>query len=83
MVPDNEDLYVEQLFETKKELQESVHLIVLKYNFEFRVKKSNRSLLTLSCVNDSCSWRLQATKMDTNECFVIHKYTRERGSLSQ
>jgi hypothetical protein len=77
VAPDDEDLQVEQLFETKKDLQEAVHRLALKYNFEFKVKKSNKSLLTVACVEDSCNWRLRATKMDTNECFVIRKYLRE------
>lgn len=77
VVPDEEDLYVEQLFETKKALQEAVHLLALKFNFEFKVKKSNKSLLTVVCVDDSCRWRLRGTKMDTNENFVVRKYIRE------
>ncbi|CAA3031907.1 cytochrome P450 93A3-like, partial [Olea europaea subsp. europaea] len=77
VAPDDEDLQVGQLFETKKDLQEAVHRLALKYNFEFKVKKSNKSLLTVACVEDSCNWRLRATKMDTNECFVIRKYLRE------
>lgn len=44
---DDDDLYVKQLFETKKDLQEVMHQIVLNYNFEFKVKKSNKSLLTI------------------------------------
>ncbi|CAA3016806.1 cytoplasmic tRNA 2-thiolation 2, partial [Olea europaea subsp. europaea] len=45
IVPDDDDLYVEQLFGTKKDLQEAVHQIALKHNFEFKVKKSNKVAL--------------------------------------
>lgn len=76
-VPDDEDLYVEQLFETKKDLQEAVHRIALRHNFEFKVKKSDKSTYTIICIDDSCQWRLRATKIDTNEFFVIRKYARE------
>ncbi|KAL2484797.1 Uncharacterized protein Adt_29553 [Abeliophyllum distichum] len=36
VIPDVEDLHVDQLFDQKKDLQEAVHLIVLKHNFEFK-----------------------------------------------
>lgn len=77
VAPDDDDLHVEQQFVTKADLQVAVHELALKFNFEFKVKKSNKSLLTLVCVNDNCHWRLRATKMETNESFVVHKYTRE------
>lgn len=75
-VPEDEDLYVEQLFETRKDLQEAVHRITLRHNFEFKVKKSDKSTYTIICIDDSCHWRLRATKMDTNEFFVIRKCAR-------
>ncbi|XP_022847476.1 uncharacterized protein LOC111369964 isoform X2 [Olea europaea var. sylvestris] len=77
VVPNDEDVYVEQLFESKKDLQEAMHRIALKHNFEFKVKKSNKSTYTIICIDDSCHWHLRATKMDTNELFVIRKYARE------
>lgn len=53
VVSDDENLYIEQLFETKKDLQEAVHMIALKHNFEFKVKKSNKSIYTIICIDDS------------------------------
>jgi hypothetical protein len=77
VVPDDEDLHVDQLFDTKRDLQEAAHRIAMKHNFEFKVKKSNKSTYTIICVDNNCSWRLSATKMDTNEFFVVRKYARE------
>lgn len=54
-----------------------MHTIALKYNFEYKVKKSNKTVYTIVCVDDNCSWFLQAMKMDTNELFEFHKYERE------
>ncbi|KAL2471978.1 Uncharacterized protein Adt_40114 [Abeliophyllum distichum] len=71
VIPNVEDLHVDRLFDKKKDLQEVVHLIVLKHNFEFKVKKSNKTLYTLACVDGSCKWRLRATKFDTSDIFVI------------
>ncbi|KAL2464868.1 Uncharacterized protein Adt_40719 [Abeliophyllum distichum] len=71
VIPDVEDLHVDQLFDKKKDMQEAVHLIVLKHNFEFKVKKSNKTVYTLACVDGSCKWRLRAMKFDTSDIFVI------------
>lgn len=77
MVLDDEDLHVKKLFETNKELQKAMYWMSLKHNFEFEVNKSNKSLLTIVCVDHNCCWRLQGTKIDTNELFVVCKYARE------
>ncbi|XP_022893831.1 uncharacterized protein LOC111408289 [Olea europaea var. sylvestris] len=77
VVPDDEDLHVDQLFDAKRDLQEAMYQIAMRRNFEFKVKKSNKSTYTIICVDNNCSWRLSATKMDTNEFFVVRKYARE------
>ncbi|XP_022897677.1 uncharacterized protein LOC111411369 [Olea europaea var. sylvestris] len=37
VVPDDEDLHVDQLFDTKRDLQEAAHRIAMKHNFEFKL----------------------------------------------
>lgn len=62
VVFDDENLYIKQVFPTKKDLLEVMHQIALKCKFMFKVKKLNKSFLTIICVDDSWSWSLQATK---------------------
>ncbi|KAK6160922.1 hypothetical protein DH2020_004303 [Rehmannia glutinosa] len=77
VVPIDIGLNVDQVFDTKKELQEVVHMIALKYNFQFKTKKSNKNVYTIVCVDENCKWRLHATKFKDSDYFQIRKYTPE------
>ncbi|KAL5559202.1 hypothetical protein UlMin_035413 [Ulmus minor] len=47
----------------------------MKGNFEFRTRKSNRSLWVIECIDPNCSWRLRASKIVPESTkFVIRKY---------
>ncbi|KAL5569114.1 hypothetical protein UlMin_025689 [Ulmus minor] len=47
----------------------------MKGNFEFRTRKSNRSLWVIRCIDPNCSWRLRASKIVPKSTkFVIRKY---------
>ncbi|KAL5543618.1 hypothetical protein UlMin_007402 [Ulmus minor] len=47
----------------------------MKGNFEFRTRKSNRSLWVIECIDLNCSWRLRASKIVPESTkFVIRKY---------
>ena len=68
-------MYESQYFSNKKELKNKLTEIVLKGNFEFRMRKSNSWLWVIECVDPSYSWRVHASKIAPNSVyFVIHKY---------
>ncbi|KAL5540375.1 hypothetical protein UlMin_045220 [Ulmus minor] len=47
----------------------------MKGNFEFRTRKSNRSLWVIECIDPNCSWKLRASKIIPESTkFVIRKY---------
>ncbi|KAK6160902.1 hypothetical protein DH2020_004283 [Rehmannia glutinosa] len=71
------DLQPGRVFSTKKELQEAIHFLALKHNFEFKVKKSNKEVYTVVCVDENCKWRLRAIKFHESEFFEIRKYMHE------
>ncbi|XP_062075857.1 uncharacterized protein LOC133779983 [Humulus lupulus] len=59
----DEDVFcVGQYFVDKKELKMNVHMLALRRNFEFKVKKSNKKLVVLVCVDPNYKWRIRATK---------------------
>ncbi|KAL6536104.1 hypothetical protein OROHE_012948 [Orobanche hederae] len=70
-IPEGEDIKAKQLFSTKKALTEKLQLLALKFHFEFKVKKSDKSVYTIVCVDENCGWRLRATKMKNSEIFVL------------
>ncbi|KAL5557981.1 hypothetical protein UlMin_034192 [Ulmus minor] len=72
---DGSDLHEGKYFNTKKDLKRKLSDIAMKGNFEFRTRKSNRSLWVIECINPNCSWRLRASKIVPESTkFVIRKY---------
>ncbi|XP_062085351.1 uncharacterized protein LOC133791437 [Humulus lupulus] len=74
----DEDVFcVGQYFVDKKELKMKVHMLAIRQNFEFKVKKSNKKLVVLVCVDPNCKWRIRATKTCATGLFVIRKHCNE------
>ncbi|XP_062085352.1 uncharacterized protein LOC133791438 [Humulus lupulus] len=74
----DEDVFcVGQYFVDKKELKMKVHILAIRRNFEFKVKKSNKKLVVLICVDPNCKWRIRATKTCATGLFVIRKHCNE------
>ncbi|KAL5581296.1 hypothetical protein UlMin_013738 [Ulmus minor] len=72
---DGSDLHEGKYFNTKKDLKRKLSDIAMKGNFEFRTRKSNRSLWVIECIDPNCSWRLRASKIVPESTkFVIRKY---------
>ncbi|KAL5538211.1 hypothetical protein UlMin_045403 [Ulmus minor] len=72
---DGSDLHEGKYFNTKNDLKRKLSDIAMKGNFEFRTRKSNRSLWVIECIDPNCSWRLRALKIVPESTkFVIRKY---------
>lgn len=63
-----------QMFENKLDLKTKLHLYAMKNNFEFKVKKSGTKEWYISCIDDKCSWRLRARKLEKSEMFEIRRF---------
>ncbi|CAA3012848.1 uncharacterized protein LOC111398915 [Olea europaea var. sylvestris] len=72
---DTGDVQVNKLYKSKKELQTKLHMLALRKNFEFKVKKSNKNIFTVICINDDCQWRLRATKLRESNFFLVRKFS--------
>ncbi|KAL5564873.1 hypothetical protein UlMin_028037 [Ulmus minor] len=72
---DGLDLHEGKYFSSKKDLKRKLSNIAMKGNFEFRTRKSNRSLWVIKCINPNCSWKLRVSKITLESTkFVIRKY---------
>ncbi|KAL2466967.1 Uncharacterized protein Adt_42818 [Abeliophyllum distichum] len=73
-IPEHEDMQVKQLFPNKKNLISKLQLLAVKCHFEFKVKKSNKSIYTVVCIEKNCKWRLRAIKIKESPNFEVRKY---------
>ena len=71
---DRSDLMLGQHFVSKDELNNKLSLIAINGKFEIKTKKSTKSLKEVVCVNEDCSWRVRAKKMNGSNFFIIWQY---------
>ncbi|KAK0605900.1 hypothetical protein LWI29_031961 [Acer saccharum] len=62
---------VGDLFPSKEELQMKMQLLSIGNHFQFKVKKSTKTLLVMSCIVEDCKWRIRATKLKDCESFRL------------
>ncbi|KAK0603393.1 hypothetical protein LWI29_004484 [Acer saccharum] len=66
---------VGDLFPSKEELHMKMQLLSIGNHFQFKVKKSTKTLLVMSCIVKDCKWHVRATKLKDYESFRIRKYS--------
>ncbi|GMN24621.1 hypothetical protein TIFTF001_050337 [Ficus carica] len=63
------------IFENKKLLQYHLHHDAMSKHYQFKVKRSNSTLLHVICIdNEGCQWQLRATRMRGSEMFVVKRF---------
>ncbi|GMN62054.1 hypothetical protein TIFTF001_031131 [Ficus carica] len=63
------------IFENKKLLQYHLHHDAMSKHYQFKVKRSNSTLLHVICIDiEKCPWQLRATRMRDSELFVVKQY---------
>ncbi|KAK3185063.1 hypothetical protein Dsin_032349 [Dipteronia sinensis] len=70
-------IYKGQLFPTKKDLKRLVGLFAMQRNFEWKVKRSNKTTLHLVCFIDNCTWKLRAVRRDEETYFQVRSFVNE------
>ncbi|GMN24233.1 hypothetical protein TIFTF001_051355 [Ficus carica] len=66
---------VNVIFENKKLLQYHLHYDAMTKHYQFKVKRSNSTLLHVICIdNEGCPWQLRVTRMRDSEFFVVKRY---------
>lgn len=72
-----DELEVGTLLPNKKEVQKRLCMLAIRQNFEFRVAKSAKRFLTVTCIDEDCRWRLRATKLPDSGSFEIRKFVKD------
>ena len=62
-----------QVFKDKRTLQDALAMDALLKGYQYFVWKSTKSRWEVRCINDSCKWRVRATKMDKSTCFQLRR----------
>ncbi|KAK2652404.1 hypothetical protein Ddye_012260 [Dipteronia dyeriana] len=70
-------IYKGKFFPTKKDLKRLVGNFVMRHNFEWKVKRSNKTTLHLVCLMDTCTWKLRAVRIDEATYFQVRSFLNE------
>ncbi|KAK0573057.1 hypothetical protein LWI29_002395 [Acer saccharum] len=70
-------IYKGQFFPSKKDLKRLVDDFAMRQNFEWKVKRSNKTTLHLVCIVDDCSWKLRAVRRDEGTYFQVRSFVNE------
>ncbi|KAK3221577.1 hypothetical protein Dsin_008602 [Dipteronia sinensis] len=70
-------IYKGQFFPTKKDLKRLVSLFAMRQNFEWKVKRSNKTMLHLVCLIEKCTWKLRAVRRDEGTHFQVRSFVNE------
>ncbi|KAK2658273.1 hypothetical protein Ddye_004806 [Dipteronia dyeriana] len=49
----------------------------MRQNFEWKVKRSNKTMLHLVCLMDNCTWKLRAVRRDEGTYFQVRSFVNE------
>ena len=58
-----------------------VSMYVIRKNFQFKVKKSNKKLYKIICLNKDYTWHLRAMRVKDCDMFEITKFYGTHGYL--
>ncbi|KAK2652451.1 hypothetical protein Ddye_012307 [Dipteronia dyeriana] len=67
-------IYKGQFFPTKKDLKRLAGHFAIRHNFEWKVKRSNKTTLHLVCLMDNCTWKLRAVRRDEATYFQVRSF---------
>ncbi|KAK4851991.1 hypothetical protein QYF36_020100 [Acer negundo] len=70
-------IYKGQFFPSKKDLKRLVGHFAMHHNFEWKVKRSNKTTLHLVCIIDVCTWKLRAVRRDEGTYFQVRSFVNE------
>ena len=75
----SEEFVIDQVFNSKSDLQEAAKIYLIKAHQDFVVVSSSKKLLVLRCKKAKechCPWKLRAMVVKDTCLFVINKYIR-------
>ncbi|KAK2646213.1 hypothetical protein Ddye_021408 [Dipteronia dyeriana] len=70
-------IYKGQFFPTKKDLKRLDGYFAMRHNFEWKVKRSNKTTLHLVFLMDNCTWKLRAVRRDEDTYLQVRSFINE------
>ncbi|KAK2656073.1 hypothetical protein Ddye_009125 [Dipteronia dyeriana] len=70
-------IYKCQIFPTKKDFKRLVDHFAMQQNFEWKVKRSNRTTLHLVCLIYNFTWKLRVVRRDEMTYFQVRSFIDE------
>ena len=70
-------IYKGQFFPSKKDLKRLIGHFAMQQNFEWKVKRSNKTTLHLVCIIDDCTWKLRAVRRNEGTYFQVRSFVNE------
>ena len=70
-------LQLRTIYKNKKELKKELSFLAIRKHFQFKVKKSTKKVLVVTCLDDQCKWRVRGIQVRQTELFMITKYVRD------
>ncbi|KAK0599158.1 hypothetical protein LWI29_002843 [Acer saccharum] len=70
-------IYKGQFFPSKKDLKRLVDDFAMRKNFEWKVKRSNKTTLHLVCIIDDCTWKLRVVRREEGTYFQVRSFVNE------
>ncbi|XP_073138354.1 uncharacterized protein [Henckelia pumila] len=71
---DESNLSAGKEFDSKKDVQRELYSISMKASFEMRVLKSTKTLYSVRCVDDTCSWKVCVAQKHDSSRFSVRTY---------
>ncbi|KAK2658624.1 hypothetical protein Ddye_005157 [Dipteronia dyeriana] len=70
-------IYKGQFFPSKKDLKRLVRHFAVRHNFEWKVKRSNKTTLHLVCLAENYTWKLKAVRREEVTYFQVKSFVND------
>ncbi|RAL42495.1 hypothetical protein DM860_011113 [Cuscuta australis] len=66
-------LQLDSIYKSKEDLCHHLQMYAVSNRFQYKTKRSNRSVLHIVCIDDRCSWAVRAVSLDKSPLFQIRR----------
>ncbi|VFQ70853.1 unnamed protein product [Cuscuta campestris] len=67
-------LQVDSIYKSKQDLYHHLQMYAVSNSFQYKTKRSNRTVLHVVCVDARCSWAVRAVSLDNSPLFQIRRF---------
>ncbi|VFQ85738.1 unnamed protein product [Cuscuta campestris] len=67
-------LQLDSIYKSKEDLCHHLQMYAVSNSFQYKTKRSNRSVLHVVCIDDRCSWAVRAVSLDKSPLFQIRRF---------